>query len=583
MPPHEKYRARLEACQEESGRLGRLSFRVGVARLGVAALFVVLVWKASWWLLAPLGAFLALVGWHDRIRAAQERARRAVRCYERGLARLEDRWPGTGEPGDRFRDPEHLYADDLDLFGRGSLFELLSTARTRMGEHTLAQWLLRPAAPHEISERQAAVAELRDRFDLREDLAVLGKNDRVDLHPELLLRWAVEPPVFDSRLARLAAAIVAAMVVAGAVYWAFSGRLAPFVAALAMVASVEYWYRSRVDHVIHAMDYAVHDLDLLSGVLLRLERERFESPLLARLRAALETDGPPPSRQMARLHRLSDWLDSRENLFVRLFGRPLLYNTQLAFAVEAWRKRAGPQVQRWVEAVGQMEALSSLAGYSYEHPADPFPELVPGPALLDAEGLGHPLLPEARFVRNDVQLMPQSPVWIISGSNMSGKSTLLRTVGVNVVLAMAGAPVRARRMRLSPFAVAASIRVTDSLQGGASRFYAEITGLRKMVDLTRGPFPVLFLLDELFHGTNPHDRRVGADGVVRALAARGAVGLVTTHDLALAAIAEALGGANVHFEDHIENGRIHFDYRIRPGVVQKSNALELMRSIGLEV
>jgi DNA mismatch repair ATPase MutS len=204
---------------------------------------------------------------------------------------------------------------------------------------------------------------------------------------------------------------------------------------------------------------------------------------------------------------------------------------------------------------------------------------------LEAEGIGHPLIPEERVVRNDVRIGGPLRVLVVSGSNMSGKSTLLRTLGVNAVLALAGGTVRARRLRLTPLAVGASIRVTDSLQDGVSRFYAEIVRIRQILDQTAGPPPVLFLIDEFLHGTNSHDRRIGAEALVRGLVERGAIGLVTTHDLALAEIAEAMGGqaANVHFEDRIENGRILFDYVMRPGVVRKSNALELMRHVGLEI
>jgi DNA mismatch repair ATPase MutS len=242
-------------------------------------------------------------------------------------------------------------------------------------------------------------------------------------------------------------------------------------------------------------------------------------------------------------------------------------------------------VRQWLGAAGEIEALSSLAAYSYEHPNDPFPEFVEGAAVFDGERLGHPLLPAARLVRNDVRLAGGLRMLLVSGSNMSGKSTLLRTVGVNAVLAMAGAPIRAARLRLSPLAPGASIRVTDSLQGGASRFYAEITRLRRILDIARGPLPLLFLLDELLNGTNSRDRRTGAGGIVRGFLEHGALGLVTTHDLALTEIAEAMGAAaqNVHFEDHLENGVITFDYVLRAGVVQKSNALEMMRAIGLDV
>jgi DNA mismatch repair ATPase MutS len=235
--------------------------------------------------------------------------------------------------------------------------------------------------------------------------------------------------------------------------------------------------------------------------------------------------------------------------------------------------------------VGEFEALSSLAGHAYERPQDPFPELVEE-TRFDGEGLGHPLIPEFRNVRTDLRLGDEGPrVLIVSGSNMSGKSTLLRTLGTNTVLALAGATVRARSLRLSPLQVGASIRIQDSLQAGASRFYAEITRLRQIVELTEQELPVLFLLDEILHGTNSHDRLIGAEGVVRGLTGRRAIGLVTTHDLALARIADELEphAANVHFEDHLENGKMSFDYQLRPGIVQRSNALELMRSVGLEV
>jgi DNA mismatch repair ATPase MutS len=236
-------------------------------------------------------------------------------------------------------------------------------------------------------------------------------------------------------------------------------------------------------------------------------------------------------------------------------------------------------------AVGEFEALNSFASYSYEHPDDPFPEIVEGTTIIDGNELGHPLIPQAQGVRNSVRLGAGPSMLIVSGSNMSGKSTFLRTVGTNTVMALAGAPVRARSLTIAPLQIAASIRIQDSLQAGASKFYAEITRLRQIVELTKEELPVLFLLDEILHGTNSHDRKIGAEGVVRGLVARKAIGFVTTHDLSLTQIVDELGSraANVHFEDHLQDGKMTFDYKLRPGVLQKSNALELMRSVGLEV
>jgi len=262
----------------------------------------------------------------------------------------------------------------------------------------------------------------------------------------------------------------------------------------------------------------------------------------------------------------------------------LLWKVQAALAIERWRAAHGREVRAWIAAAAELEALAAIAGHAFLHPDDPFPEVVEGDGLYEAEGVGHPLLPAARCVRNDVRLGPEVRLLVVSGSNMSGKSTLLRTVGANAVLALAGGPVRARRLRLSPLQPGATLRIQDSLAEGRSRFWAEITRLRQLMDLAAGPTPVLFLLDELLAGTNSRDRRIGAEAVLRALLGRGAIGLVTTHDLALSEVAAALGAAaNAHFEDEVHGSEVVFDYRLRPGVVTRSNALALMRAVGLEV
>jgi len=592
---------------------------LGYSRLAAVTGAAAVVWLALAgelsivWVAVPIAVFAVLVVIHDRLLRVLERRRRAQRFFERALARLDGKWAGSGEPGDRYLDAAHPYARDLDLFGPGSLFELLCTARTHIGEDTLARWLLAPASPETVRARQEALDELRPRVDLREDLAVVAEESRTGVDPVSLAAWG-EPPGLLER-GRLHAAVRALTVLGmvgasaliayvlslmGAVGISETASILLrdiFLAALAVNATFLYRTHQRIEAVVTAAEEAAHELKLLSEVLLRLERESFQSPLLAALRASLDTEGAPPSKRIGRLNRLMELMDSRDHLLVRLAEPFVLWTTHLAFHVEAWRRHSGPVVRRWLTATGEMEALCSLASHAFEHPDDPFPEFTAEEALLEAEAIGHPLIEESRLVRNDVRiggagcpLGPAGPrVLVVSGSNMSGKSTLLRTLGVNAVLAQAGAPVRARRLRMSPLAVGASIRVTDSLQGGVSRFYVEILRLRQILDATARPgpegAPVLFLIDEFLHGTNSHDRRIGAEAVVCGLVERGAIGLVTTHDLALADIAGVLGerAANVHFEDHIEGGRMVFDYAMRPGVVRKSNAIELMRSVGLEI
>jgi DNA mismatch repair ATPase MutS len=255
------------------------------------------------------------------------------------------------------------------------------------------------------------------------------------------------------------------------------------------------------------------------------------------------------------------------------------------YAIERWRLRDGRQVRDWLDAVGRFEALCSLATFAYEHPEYSVPEVVVDGPMLESTGLAHPLIPSSRRVANDLVIGPKASLLLVSGSNMSGKSTLMRAVGVNVVLAFAGAPVCARGFRVSRLAVATAMRQGDSLQDGLSSFSAEIRRLQAIRELTRGPVPVLFLLDEILRGTNSHDRRVGAQAVIESLLAGGAIGLVSTHDLALAEIVDRLGsrGANVHFEDQIADGKVSFDYQLRPGVVPRGNGLVLLRLLGFEV
>jgi hypothetical protein len=502
---------------------------------------------------------------------------------------LENRWAGAGDSGERFLPDSHPYALDLDLFGHGSLFELLSTATTSWGAKTLADWLLSPASPAEVRARQAAVEELRPRLDLREEIATLDKEEQAppaQVDPDALSRWASEPPVLVSDWRRYVAVIIGAASVALVAAWLGSlvSRL-PLLWVLLVEATFAFWLRARVLRVITAVEKPARDLAVLSKLLVLLERESFSSPRLISLQQALRTHEIPASRQVRGLRRLIDALDARRNQMFAPLAALMLWGTQLAFAIESWRSRFGGSVDRWLATTGELEALVSLASYSYEHPADPFPTVVDQGLRFEGDALGHPLIPEERVVRNDLRLGSEQRLLIVSGSNMSGKSTLLRTVGTNSVLALAGATVRARALSLSPLAVGASIRIQDSLQGGISRFYAEILHLREIMEMTENELPLLFLLDEILQGTNSHDRRIGADGLVRSLVERGAIGLITTHDLALAKIADSLApaAANVHFEDHLEDGKMTFSYQMQSGVVQKSNALALMRAVGLKV
>jgi len=573
---------------------------VAAARLAAAAA-IVAVLAAAWGglpvpyaaALAPAAAFVALAVYHARVIERRGRAERAVRFHDDALARLDGRAPERDRAAaGPAVDENHPYAADLDLFGPDSVFARLDTARTRPGRATLSAWLLAPATPEAVRARQEAVRELAPALDLREDLAVLGGALGDEADTDRLLRWAASRDRPGPAWLRPAAGALAAVSVSALVAWG-AGAVGPwpFLAALVVQSVAIAPFRRGIARALAQAHDPERDLELLSGVLDRFERENFAAPALVALRARLESGGAPPSLRVRGLARRLDLADARRNQMFLPLSLIVLWGTQCAFALTRWRDRHGAAVRDWIEAVGELEALAALSGWAYERPDDAFPEILDpasGP-VFDAVGLGHPLIPAERRVRNDVALGGEVALLVVSGSNMSGKSTLLRTVGVNVVLALAGAPACARSLRLTPLDVGATLRVQDSLQAGESRFYAEISRLAAILEradgTARGGSAVLFLLDEILAGTNSHDRAIGAEAIVRGLLARRAIGMITTHDLALAALAERLApaAANVHFEDRLEDGRMVFDYRMRPGVVRRSNALALMRSIGLDV
>jgi hypothetical protein len=591
--PSEEYQERQRAREAQVAHHEKVHRRFGNLRLLIVIVTLIAAWFSlhrdafsAWWLLLALAVFLAIAILHAKVLRQRACAERAVDFYRKGLARIEDRWAGSGQSGARIDTHSSLYAADLDLFGPGSLFELLSLARTRMGEDTLAAWLLSPSPVTQLIQRHSAIAELRSRLDLREDIAILGEDLKVGIHPEGLIQWAEAPNQLDHLWLRWLSLLLAIVAIVAAIFWVESGTKAPFFAIVIVETIITASLRKRTAAVFHTTEHALEDLQLLSSLLARIEREHFKSPRLQTLKAELSSHHLPGSKAIAHLRTIVEYIRSLDNTFMRVLNIPLLYVVQVAYAAEAWRRSHGAAVCSWIKAIGEIEALLSFSGYSYEHPADPCPEFVDGPPRFNAQQLGHPLIPAARCVRNTIRVGGETQVLLISGSNMSGKSTLMRAVGINTVLAMAGAPVRTQYLQLTPLHIGASILINDSLQEGSSRFYAEITRLRHICDLAEKHPPVLFLLDELLQGTNSKDRLIGAEGVVQALLDTGAIGLISTHDLALTNI----GGSqhdtrlhNVHLQDYIEDGKMKFDFKLQDGVVTKSNGIELMRLIGLKV
>lgn len=593
LDPQAAYASRLETRRAEVQGLEQRDRNLSLSRgavvlVGVAAALAVNSSRPAIMavlVLAVLG-FMALIVIHEGVSRRLARARRRVVFYETALARTRGEWVGRGEPGAQFLDPSHPNAIDLDLFGRGSIFERLCVARTHAGQDRLAAWLKGGSPIDELKARQTAGADVGSRVDFREDLSVLGAEARSAVDSTSLLKWVSAPTVLIPTKLRAAAFVSSAAAFVSGVGWGLDlWDGAPFRLAFLGVLACNWFGRGFSQEVLSGIGRPVHDLQTLTQIFERLGQERFEAPRLVDLQAALSSAGEPPARPIAQLGRWLEIHESKSNVFFGVLSFFMVWDLQLATAVERWRRRFGAPAAQWLATLGEMEGLVSLGTYAFENPGDPYPTFEPEGPIFDAVGLAHPLLPVSRAVANSLRLDAGNQMLVITGSNMSGKSTLLRTVGTNAVLALAGAPVRAVSLRISPLAVGASIRVQDSLQDGESRFYAEIKRVRQVLDLASGPVPALFLMDEIFDGTNSAERRVGAEAVVRSLLERKAIGLLTSHDLALAEIAVNLApqATNVHFEDHLEGDRMAFDYLMKPGPVQRGNALGLMRAVGLEV
>jgi hypothetical protein len=539
------------------------------------------------WIVPPLGA--AAISFHALTRNAQLHARlsKIVAFYDSGIDRLRNQWQGRGVGGEEFRTGEHPYAADLDVFGDGSLFELLCTARTGVGRGTLATWLLNLASTDEILQRQEAVAELCDKVDLREEWASLGQADLGYVEAPQLIDWVSAPAAQSSPVLRLAAIVlpVALVVMSGLLGFGFVTSqclllVGSLIAMEAMVAT-RLWKVTR--HVTEDFVLPCFELGKIAPLLSYLEKQQFHCPLLNSLQARLLDRQRSPSRQLTRLRLLAFLLDLRRSEYFAAALSLVLWGTNLALAVDRWREYNRGSLSEWLVALGEFEALLCLARNSYENPDHTFPILQPGTSpLFKGDSLRHPLLAQNSCVPCDVELDSQCRFLMVSGSNMSGKSTLLRSVGLNAVLAFGGGTVRADRLEISPLRIGCSIAVHDSQLEGQSRFQAELGRVKDILAMAR-KYHVLFLFDEMLGGTNSKDRFFGARAILAELVKCDAIGLVTTHDLSLTElVAEFLGtGRNVHFEEHYREGQMYFDYRMRSGILTHTNGINIINALGL--
>jgi hypothetical protein len=503
------------------------------------------------------------------------------------LARLERWYLATGERamGIEFEEEGHVYAADLHLFGEGSMFEALCSARTGIGRRGLAEYLLRPTDYEECLQRQEAVLELRDLIALRERIVCLGSFGSFESRWETFEEWLAMPVIeFPWWLRWVAMFTVGLLLVAVGLgvfqvfAWPVIGQWV--VPILALQATIGMQFRERLEKVQSWLGLVSIEAEVLQEGLALLAGERFQSAKLQELCKQVQR-GPGAMRGLSR------WLEvlsERNKDWFYLPSLLLMLGSQSVMHIEMWRREHGEAMKSWLAAWGEFEALHSIARYAYENPQDVMPELVRDEVCIEGRGMGHPLIALEDCVRSDVRLDRERRFYVISGSNMAGKSTFLRTIGLNALLAYAGAPVRAESLRISVMSVCASLSVVDSLLHGKSKFMAEMERLKQTIDKGRKGESVLFLIDEIMSGTNSRDRRVAAEAVVRGLLQHGAIGALSTHDLALTEIAsEELRGVNVHMCSKGEGDPLDFDYKLKEGVNTEVNALAIARLAGIVV
>ena len=541
---------------------------------------------------ALFAVFAGLVAWHAIVehRVAWHDALHTVNRH--GAARVERRWdelPRADVP-DPIDISHHPYAIDLDLFGRASLFQWLGPAATPAGARTLAAWLLKSAEPLTVRSRQEAVEELAQLVDWREQLSAHGLLARGTRQAEIdaFLTWA-ESRSASALLYPVALALTVSVWILLALF-----LLGTFDAALWLIpvtAGLVLWF-ARAKTIRSQFERAgagQHAIRRYAALFTHVTAPAFASALLKDVHQRLSADGTPAPTCMARLNRILGFASLGQS--AGIFHFPIqaltLWDFHVLHALDRWRASAGPHVRGWMTALGELDALSSLATPRHDYPGWAVPVVDVEPAIV-AQALGHPLIAEERRVPNDVRIGPPGTLLLITGSNMSGKSTLLRAIGLNLVLAQAGAPVCAARFRFPSADLQSSIRVQDSLELGLSYFMAALARLKGVVDSAEHPRErrtLVYLLDEILQGTNSVERGIAVRAVARHLLDAGAIGAMTTHDLALAS-EEPLASAAVpvHFTETVDDeGRMAFDYRLRDGIATSRNALRLMQLIGIDL
>ena len=585
------YAQRLKNLTKTINRLSNIRLVMFLAGSGTAVFFYLTYSPFLGFGMAgfTLAFFAALVLRHQNIKKRHSYTQVLYEIHDQALKRLEGQWKTFLDQGEDFKDPAHPYSEDLDLFGFGSLFQWINTAKTFGGREKLKKWLTEPPVEIEkIEKKQVAIQELARNFAWRQRfLAEARMAKRAMNSPKDIIEWA---KTYDKSYLQLGVLILARglpiITITFVVLYLMSSRVSYWypLTGLVIQTIILFFVGKQRGKALKAVYTYKDSIKIYEKMLQRFEKRSFQSDYLQTLKKSLyDRNHNTAFEQIRKLSSLADLIANRDNAMFLIINILTLWDIQCMIALESWKERSGRSLDRWLDTIAELEALSSLAIIHFDHQEWVLPKITPENPGIVAINIGHPLLRES--VCNNLSMEKRSGILLITGSNMSGKSTLLRTLGINLVLAYAGAPVCAKSFSCSLLRIYTCMRVSDNLGENISSFYAELLRIKEIVRASKSDTNIFFLLDEIFKGTNSQDRHAGAKVLIQQLSKAGAMGMVSTHDLELGNIERESEGKirNYHFREYYKNDEIYFDYKLRPGISTTRNAMYLIKMAGIDV
>ncbi len=595
MPLHQYYSQRIDTFQNAFQQAQKIENKLVIFRLlsffAAILLFYLLlgisIGIAVITLIAGLIIFGYIIKWNLKITQQKQFCQYMTEINEKELRCINGDFSSYPD-GRQYQDKEHSYTSDLDIFGKSSLFQFLNRTSSQPGSKTLAQWLKHPASIDEIIKRQEAITELSEKTEWRQKLmAIEYKYADSTNNPENIVQWIKEEPLFLKKLYLRPVISLLSILSLALIAACFAGVQAGFlVAVLIANTSIIFKTTPSINKIHRSVSKTVELLKSYSEIIWLIENEPFKSNKLIELQSAFKNNQVIGSKQIHILAKLVNKLDFRLNLMVALpLNLFFFWDIWQSIKLEKWKRQNSNHISQWFEAMAQFEALSSLATLYFNNPSWVMPVIVDDYFKFRTQGIGHPLIPKNRRVCNDLEISTTGKIVLITGSNMSGKSTFLRTCGVNIVLAMAGSPVCANKMEVSHGLILTSMRIADSLEENTSSFYAELKRLAYIIQTIEKQEKVFLLLDEILRGTNSNDRHIGSEALIKQLIKNNAAGIIATHDLALSQLEQELPHHidNYNFDVKIENDELYFDYTLNKGVCKSLNASILMKKMGIKL